>query len=90
MLVFVAPTDEDAPRRSSTAAPMPGTKTLIYEAPFQFRECTGDAAERSDGAADGKSLEFGAPLGSVFPPTLAERWSHASCLESNEADPKPE
>ena len=88
MLIFTA----DAPCRQSSAAPMPGAKTLIYEGPFQFSEGTGTEGERSDGAADGgpKSLEFGAPLGSVFPPTISERWTHASDLESTEADPKHE
>lgn len=90
MLIFTETTD--APSRQSTAAPMPGTKTLIYEGPFQFSEGAGTEGERSDGAADEgpNPPEFGAPLSTVFPPTISERWAHASGLESTEADSRLE
>ena len=92
MLVFTATTETDAPSRQSTAAPMPGAKTLIYEGPFQFSESAGTEGERSDGAADEgpNRPEFGAPLSTVFPPTISERWAHASDLESTEADSRLE
>ena len=92
MLVFTATTETDAPSRQSTAAPMPGAKTLIYEGPFQFSESTSTEGERSDGAADEgpNPPEFGAPLSTVFPPTISERWAHASDLESTEADSRLE